>query len=94
MKMALKLRDDIVALMEEYIRDQGSDGNVLSESGVSKLALGYGDFPGILLRWDGGAKGPTMQKIAQFEQWLREQMGKAKYEAFVARRAAMFADQF
>lgn len=87
MKMSLALRDSVLALMEEYQRQEGAKGNPLSDSAVSKKAMNYGDFVGILRRWDGGPKSPTLENVAKFEQFLRDQMGEEQYQRFVEDRA-------
>ncbi len=91
MKMSLKLRDDVLALMEEYIRMEGGKGNSLSETRVGKEATGYGDIIKTLRNWDGGRPGPSMAVVAKFESYLADQVGKPFYEAFMQRRAAMVA---
>lgn len=88
MQMTMKLRDDVIALMEEYQRLEGSKGNPLSDSRVSRDAMGYADFVGILRGWTGGKGGPTMEKVARFEEHIRTQVGDEFYKAFMARRAA------
>jgi hypothetical protein len=91
MKMSMKLRDDVLALMEEYIRQEGGKGNSLSETRVSREATGYGDFVGTLRKWDGGKPGPSMVTVAKFEAYLAEQVGPDFYKSFMERRAAMVA---
>lgn len=89
MKMSLKLRDDVLALMEEYIRMEGGKGNSLSETRVSRDATGYGDIVKTLRDWDGGKPGPSMVVVAKFESYLADQVGQEFYEAFMQRRAGL-----
>lgn len=91
MKMSLKLRDDIVALMEEYVRQEGAKGISISDSKVGREAVGYADFIRTLREWDGGRPAPGMALVAKFEAYLADQVGKDSYEAFIQRRAAMIA---
>lgn len=76
-QLSLKLRDDVIALMEEYQRREGaSAGRPVADSKVSEMAMGYRDFVGILRKWDGGKKSPTLENIAKLESWLRQQLGE------------------
>lgn len=88
MKMSLKLRDDVLALVEEYQRKMGAAGTPMSDSGLSLLAMGYRDFVGQLRKWGGpDTKGPKLATVAQLEEWLRTQIGEKEYNAFRTRRS-------
>lgn len=89
MKMTLQLKADILALAEEVQKHKSAEGETWSDSKISALCFGHGEYVHLLRKWDGGKGGPTLDKTLTFEQFLREQLGEPKYNAFVkSRRAA------
>jgi hypothetical protein len=95
MKMSLKLRDDVLELLEEYQRMEGAAGRPAADSAVSKECFGYRDFVSKLRKWGPNeSRGPTVEHISRFEQWLRERVGEDVYERIRREQAAKVADGF
>lgn len=88
MKMTLKLKEDVLALLELVKEKKEREGDPLSDSKAAVLCFGHGEFVGNLRRWDGGKGGPTLEKTGQFETFLRDQLSEAEYEEFRVQRAA------
>ena len=87
MKLTLKLKTDILDLLDEAKKTMQKNGQVWSDSGISKACFGYGDFIRSLREWEGGAKpSPTMGNVAKLEQFLRDQIGEKDYERFIKKR--------
>lgn len=86
MKLALRLKADIFALMDEFRRSRPSED--WSDTAMSMQALNDRNFIMTLRRWDGGPKSPTLERVAKFEDWLRTQIGEARYDVFRSSRAA------
>jgi hypothetical protein len=92
MKMSLKLREDVIALLEEYQRREGAAGRPAADSSVSKECFGYRDFVSKLRKWGPNeSKGPTIELVMRFEQFLRERLGEEAYDRFRIERAAQVA---
>lgn len=87
MKLSLKLRQDVLDLLLYVQECQGKAGDEpWSDSAASKNLFGHGEFVHKLRQWDGGPKGPTMESVAKFEQFLREQIGDERYAKFLKSR--------
>lgn len=93
MHLSMKYRDDVLALMDEYRRIEGAKGRTVGETTIIQKALGYKDFVGRFRAFNDGTtkgeKGVAFKSIFRLESWLRNEIGEAKYKAFLKRRAAM-----
>ena len=91
MKITLRAKEDVIALMEEFKRLQKDAGNTWADTTISEAALNDRNFIQKLHRWKGGPQSPTMQRLARFEEWLRQQIGEEAYNSFRTRRASEIA---
>lgn len=89
MRLTLKLKDDILALAKLVEDVKIADGGTWSDSYASKQCFNHGEFLLDLRKWDGGKKSPTLEKVAAFESFLRDQISKEAYQQFRAERAAI-----
>lgn len=86
MKLALKLKEDILELIEILYRQKADEGDPWSDTKLSTMCFKYGDFVPALRRWTDGKGGPTLAKVQELEQFIREQIGEEKYNQFLATR--------
>jgi hypothetical protein len=89
MKMTMKLRDDILALLKLVQEKKDREGDPWSDSRISTLCFKHGEFVGRLRAWTGGPGSVTLEKAQVFENFLRDQIGDAAYNDFVAQRRKM-----
>lgn len=91
MKMTLQLKSDILSLVEEVQKHKAAEGETWSDSRISTLCFGHGEYVHLLRKWDGGKGGPTLDKTLKFEQFCREQIGEKAYNEFRHKRRAAAA---
>lgn len=84
MKLVLKLKTDILELIDILQRQKIEEGDPWSDTKLSNLCFKYGDFVGSLRKWESGKGGPTLAKVMELEQFIREQIGEEKYAKFLA----------
>ncbi len=85
-ELTLKLKEDILALLEVAQRLQAAKGEPWSDSLAAKLCFGHGEFVGNLRRWSGGNGGPSMQKVLDFERFLVDNIGEKEHQKFLRSR--------
>lgn len=88
MRMTLKFKEDLVSLLDHVQTKKNGEGDPWSDTKISRLSMGYGDFVGILRKWDGGKGSPTLEKVLKFESFLQDQLSPDEYQQFVASREA------
>lgn len=84
--LTLKLKSDILDLLEVAQRIYAQRGETLADSKASTLCFGHREWVSNLRKWDGGPRGPTMEKVEQFERFLRETVGEKAYAKFLKER--------
>ena len=88
MKISMRARDDILALFDQFKKiEKAEKGIEWADTSAVEAAVNDRNFIRILRDWDGGSGGPTMKRLARFEQWMRERIGEKLYDEFRRGRA-------
>lgn len=87
--ITIRLRDDLIALIDHYAALRKQEGVAVSDSGLSAEIIGYRDLIPTLRGWPDNQKSPTLKSLVRLEVWLRDALGEVEYQAFVQRRAAL-----
>lgn len=95
MRITLSVKDFILSLLEKVKEKKERAGDPWSDSKAAQLCFGHGEYVGNLRRWTGGKGSPTLEKTAQFEGFLKDQLSDEEYEAVVSAHArALIGDDF
>lgn len=89
MKLTLKYKGDVLALLETVQMAQAKAGDPWSDTKVSKLCFNHGEFVNQFKKWQGGNGGPTLDKVMRLEIFLRDQLGEQAYDQFLQERTAL-----
>lgn len=94
-KISTRLRDDVMALMDHFIKIKAKEGETWSPSRIANEALNDANFLKIMRLWDAGteAKSPTLDRISRFEAWIAEALGKPAYDEFRRSRAKQISGE-
>lgn len=87
--ITIRLRDDLISLVDFYKEEQERAGTPASDSGISAASVGYRDLTSSLRGWPANGKSPTLKSLVKLEVWLRDAIGEEQYQAFIQRRAAL-----
>lgn len=92
--MTLQLKENLLALLDAVRTAQAKKGNLpWSDSAASRAAFNTnGEFVITLRKWDGGKGSPTFEKVLQFEQRLKDELGQKGYNKFIKERAKVHVD--
>lgn len=82
-ELTLKLKEDLLALLEVAKRVKAKEGQEWSDSLVAKLCFGHGEFVGNLKKWVGGNGGPSMKTMLEFERFLIDNIGPVEHAKFL-----------
>ena len=88
MELTLKLKQDIIDLLEFVQTKKNVGGTPWADSTASRECFGHGEYVGNLRKWDGGTGSPTLEKTLKFERFLIEQISAEEYETFISTRSA------
>lgn len=86
MSMTLKLKQDVLDLLDAAKKIYAERGETLADSKAAKMCFGHTDYVSSLRKWDGGKGGPTLEKTYVFEQFLRQTIGEKEYGKFLKSR--------
>lgn len=82
-ELTLKLKEDILALLDVAKRVKAKQGEEWSDSLVAKLCFNHGEFVLNLRKWEGGNGGPSFQKVLEFERFLVLNIGPVEHAKFL-----------
>jgi hypothetical protein len=83
MELVLRLKKDMLDLLELVQQRQAQKGTPWSDSMASKLCFKHGEFVSNLKKWDGGKASPTLEKTLEFERFLVANLDAKDYAKFM-----------